>query len=48
MKVLIIKLTSMGDVFHVLPALSDLYKHHNNVQIDWVVEEGFADFTIFR
>jgi heptosyltransferase I len=39
---LIIRLSSMGDVIHHFPALSDLAKHRPDIAIDWVVEEGFA------
>jgi heptosyltransferase-1 len=43
MKVLIVKLTSMGDVLHALPALSDLHSQYPNLEVDWVVEEHFCD-----
>lgn len=39
---LIIRLSSMGDIIHNFPALSDLAKHRPDIAIDWVVEEGFA------
>ncbi|AZN37347.1 lipopolysaccharide heptosyltransferase I [Iodobacter ciconiae] len=39
---LIIRLSSMGDVIHHFPALSDLARHRPDIAIDWVVEEGFA------
>lgn len=42
MKVLIVKTTSMGDVVHALPALTDLRRHHPDVQVDWLVEQPFA------
>lgn len=45
MRVLVIKMTSMGDVLHVMPALSDLHSFLSDqpfVQIDWMVEENFA------
>ncbi len=43
MRVLVVKLTSMGDVLHVMPALSDLKQHHPNIVVDWMVEESFAE-----
>lgn len=43
MNVLIVKLTSMGDLIHVLPALSDARKHIPNIRFDWVADEAFAD-----
>ena len=43
MKVLIVKTSSMGDVIHTLPALTDAQKAIPNIQFDWVVEEVFAE-----
>jgi len=43
MKILIIKMSSLGDVIHCLPAVTDLYRKEANVILDWVVEEGFED-----
>lgn len=42
-KILIIKMSSLGDVIHTLPALSDVSKHEPGIQFDWVVEPGFAE-----
>lgn len=33
----------MGDVVHAMPLLRDIVLHCPNAQIDWVVEQGFAD-----
>lgn len=33
----------MGDIIHTLPAITDAAKHISNLQIDWVVEEAFAE-----
>ncbi|MDR2364879.1 MAG: lipopolysaccharide heptosyltransferase I [Zoogloeaceae bacterium] len=41
--ILLIKTSSMGDVIHNLPVLSDLKARFPRARIDWVVEEGFAD-----
>lgn len=43
MKVLIVKTSSMGDIIHTLPALTDAVKAHPGIRFDWVVEEGFAE-----
>lgn len=43
MKVLIIKTTSMGDVIHTLPALTDAGKKFPDIRFDWVVEKPFAE-----
>jgi heptosyltransferase I len=41
-RILIVKLSSLGDVVHTMPALQDIRKLHPDAQIDWVVEPGFA------
>lgn len=43
MRVLIVKTSSMGDVIHTLPAITDAHRAHPSIQFDWVVEEGFAE-----
>ena len=42
MKILIVKLSSLGDVLHTLPAVHDITTALPNAQIDWVVERSFA------
>ncbi|HQN64196.1 MAG TPA: lipopolysaccharide heptosyltransferase I [Methylophilus sp.] len=42
-RILLVKTSSMGDVIHNLPVVNDMLQHIPNVQIDWVVEESFAD-----
>lgn len=42
MRVLIIKTSSMGDVLHSLPALTDAMQAIPAIRFDWVVEEDFA------
>jgi heptosyltransferase-1 len=42
-KILIVRTSSLGDLVHMLPAISDIARHVPDAQIDWVVEEGFAD-----
>ena len=44
-RILIVKTTSMGDVIHALPVLNDIHAHDPTVQIDWMVEEPFADLV---
>jgi heptosyltransferase-1 len=39
---LIVKTSSMGDVIHALPAVSDAARAFPGAAIEWVVEEGFA------
>lgn len=43
MRVLIIKLTSMGDLMHAFPALSDAVENIPGITFDWVVDESFAE-----
>lgn len=40
--VLLVKTSSMGDVVHNLPVVSDVRYAFPDAEIDWVVEEGFA------
>jgi heptosyltransferase I len=42
MRVLVVKTSSMGDVIHTLPALTDAAKVFPDIKFDWVVEESFA------
>lgn len=42
MKVLIVKTTSMGDVVHALPALTDMHRAIPDLTVDWLVEAPFA------
>ncbi|MFK9096114.1 lipopolysaccharide heptosyltransferase I [Pseudomonas guariconensis] len=43
MRVLIIKTSSLGDVIHTLPAVTDATHAIPGIRFDWVVEEGFAE-----
>ncbi|WP_111643247.1 lipopolysaccharide heptosyltransferase I [Marinimicrobium alkaliphilum] len=42
MKVLLVKMSSMGDIFHTFPAISDLKAARPDIELHWVVEENFA------
>ena len=42
MKVLIVKLSSLGDVVHTLPVVQDVLAAFPGAQIDWVLEQSFA------
>ncbi len=44
MKVLIVKVSALGDVVHALPVLSYLKSADAEMQIDWLVEQSFAPF----
>ncbi|MCW5589217.1 MAG: lipopolysaccharide heptosyltransferase I [Legionellales bacterium] len=43
MRVLLVKLTSMGDLIHALPALTDAKNAIPTIEFDWVIDEGFQD-----
>jgi heptosyltransferase-1 len=42
-KILLVKTSSMGDVIHNLPVVSDLRAVHPGSEIDWIVEGAFSD-----
>jgi len=44
MKVLIVKVSALGDVVHALPVLAYLKSADPDMQIDWLVEQAFAPF----
>lgn len=35
----------MGDIIHCLPIIADILAHHPAANIDWLVEESFADIV---
>lgn len=48
MKVLIIKTSSMGDIIHTMPAITDAVHSVNHIKFDWVVEESFEDIALWH
>lgn len=44
-RVLFVKLSSLGDVIHHLPAVSDLATHRPGARIAWAVEEAYAELV---
>ena len=48
MRILLVKTSSLGDVIHNLPVVTDLRTHFPEASIDWVVEEGFADIPLLH
>ncbi len=42
LRVLLIKMSSLGDLIHVFPAITELTIQYPNLTIDWVVEEAFV------
>lgn len=43
MRICVVKTSSMGDVIHTLPALTDAQRAIPNLRVDWVVEKAFAE-----
>ena len=48
MHVLIVKVSSLGDVIHTLPALTDARKAIPNIKFDWVIEEAFVEIPAWH
>lgn len=46
MKILIVKLSAIGDVIHTLPALNALRRHYPQARITWLVETAAADLLV--
>jgi heptosyltransferase-1 len=42
LRILLVKTSSLGDVLHNLPVVTDIRRHYPGAQIDWLVEECFA------
>lgn len=42
-QILLIRMSSLGDIFHTFPALTDLHRARPDIRLDWVVEEAFAE-----
>jgi len=41
-RILLVKTSSLGDVLHNLPVVSDIIRAYPGAQIDWVTEQSFA------
>src|SRR6478672_5903013 len=44
-RVLFVKLSSLGDVVHHLPAVTDLLEHRPDIHVAWAVEEAYAELV---
>lgn len=42
-RILIVRTSSLGDLVHMLPAISDIARHVPDAEIDWIAEEAFAE-----
>ncbi|MGZ5201183.1 MAG: lipopolysaccharide heptosyltransferase I [Telluria sp.] len=45
MNILLVRVSSLGDVLHNLPVVADILRHHPDAKIDWVVEEGYTSLV---
>lgn len=45
MKILIVRLSSLGDILHLFPAVSDLRRCIPDAEIHWLVEPAFAEMV---
>jgi heptosyltransferase-1 len=41
-RILLVKLSSLGDVVHTMPVVADIHAVHPHAIVDWVVEPAFA------
>lgn len=48
MRLLLIKMSSLGDVIHTLAAVSDARRLLPGLRVDWVVEEGLAEIPAWH
>ena len=48
MRVLVVKMSSLGDVIHTLPAITDAASAIDDICFDWVVEEAFAEIPAWH
>ncbi|MEX2130171.1 MAG: lipopolysaccharide heptosyltransferase I [Pseudohongiellaceae bacterium] len=48
MRVLIVKVSSLGDVLHTLPAVTDAKRAKRDLVFDWVVEESFTEIPAWH
>jgi heptosyltransferase-1 len=45
LKILLVRVSSLGDVLHNLPMVADILAHYPAARIDWVVEEGYVSLV---
>ena len=45
MRILLVKMSSMGDIIHNMPLIHDIKQHYPEAIIDWVVEESFVELA---
>ncbi len=48
MRVLIVKTSSLGDIVHTLPAVTDAARAIPTIQFDWLVEDAFKEIPLLH
>jgi heptosyltransferase I len=48
MKVLLVKTSSMGDLIHTFPAVTDFFKHVPEATLDWLVDTSFKEIPAWH
>ena len=44
-RLLLVKMTSMGDIIHTLPAVTDLMRANSDIILDWAIDPNFAEIA---
>ncbi len=47
-RILLVKLTSLGDLIHALPALTDAKGAYSDIVFDWVIDENFQEVALWH
>lgn len=47
-RILLIKLTSLGDLIHALPALSDALAAYPDITFDWMIDKNFHEIALWH
>jgi heptosyltransferase-1 len=45
LNILIVRVSSLGDVVHNMPMVADIHRRYPDASIDWVVEEAYTDLV---
>lgn len=48
LRILFIKLTSLGDLIHALPALTDARRVYPDLEVDWLIDENFSEVAAWH
>ena len=43
--ILFVKTSSLGDIIHHMPAVTDARRHLPNARLSWVVEEAYTELV---